>query len=526
MTERPEVSRGHSTAKGDVPCRGSTNGAGREEQWEFYEREECKAMQRKQKTEESGCPVEDRVEPEGTQGAHSIEIRKTANGDSANGQSNLMFAPERNLLDAILSLNNMYDAHERVVSNRGSAGIDGMTVGELQGYLNNHYLELCKSIREGWYKPKPVKRVEIPKPDGGKRQLGVPTVVDRMVQQAMVQVLQPIFEKTFSECSYGFRPKRNAHQAIERAKEYYEEGYTYVVDLDLEKYFDTVNHDLLIKMVRETVKDEGVIALIRKFLKSGVMVDGLVSQTEQGTPQGGNLSPLLSNIYLTKFDRMLEERGHKFVRYADDCNIYVKSPRAAERVMAGCIRFLEGELKLKVNQKKSTTGSPTKLKFLGFSLYRWKRETRIRAHGKSLERFKDRLKAITSRKRGGSIQRILEEITRLINGWLGYYRIADIKKYLEGISEWLRRRIRQLYWKRWKLVRTRFENLVQLGVPRSKAWQLANTRKGYWRIAGCWFMTATMNNRYLETLGFPNILKRYEELRERTKRVEVLHGTR
>ena len=356
--------------------------------------------------------------------------------------------------------------------------------------------------------------------------LGVPTVIDRIVQQAIVQVLQPIFEQTFSDSSFGFRPKRNAHQAIKRAKKYYEEGYTYVVDLDLEKYFDTVNHDLLIKMVRETVKDEAVIGLIRKFLKSGVMVDGLVSQTEQGTPQGGNLSPLLSNIYLTKFDKMLETRGHKFVRYADDCNIYVKSPRAAERVMAGCIKFLEGKLKLKVNRKKSTTGSPTKLKFLGFSLYQVKERIGIKVHEKPIERFKDRLRAITSRKRGGTIEQILEELNRLINGWIGYYRIADIKKYLELISKWLRRRIRQIYWKRWKSVRTRFKNLIRLGIPRDKAWQWANTRKGYWCIAGSQIMVIAMNNRYLETLGFPNILKRYEELREQARRLEILHGTR
>jgi group II intron reverse transcriptase/maturase len=477
-------------------------------------------VHREQKTGEPGCRAEDRVEPEWPQGALSTEIRETADGDSAHG-GNL----ERNLLEAMLSVNNMSDAQERVIANRGSAGIDGMTVEELSGCFIKHYRELCESIRGGWYKPKPVKQVEIPKPDGGKRLLGVPTVIDRMVQQAMVQVLQPIFEQTFSDSSYGFRPGRNAHQALQRAKKYCEEGYTNVVDLDLEKYFDTVNHDLLIKMVRETVKNEAVIALIRKFLKSGVMADGLVSQTEQGTPQGGNLSPLLSNIYLTKFDLMLEGRGHRFVRYADDCNIYVKSPRAAERVMEGCIRFLEGKLTLKVNRKKSAAGSPMKLKFLGFSLYGRKERIGMRVHEKSLKRLKERLKAMTGRKRGGTIEQILEEITRLINGWLSYYRIADIKTHLERISGWLRRRIRQIYWKRWKRVRTRCENLIRLGVPRDKAYQWANTRKGYWRIAGSQILKTTLTNRYFETLGFPNILKRYEELRERARRLEILHGT-
>jgi len=477
-------------------------------------------VQGKQKTGEPGYPLENRLEAKGTTGAQSIGKRETANGDSASGGNS-----ERSLLEAIVNVDNMFKAQERVIRNRGSAGIDGMTVGELNDYLIKNYRELSESIRGGWYKPKSVKRVEIPKPDGGKRLLGVPTVIDRMVQQAMVQVLQPIFEQTFSDSSYGFRPKRSAHQAIQQTKKYYEQGYTNVVDLDLEKYFDTVNHDLLIKMVRETIKDEAVIALIRTFLKSGTMVDGLVSQSEQGTPQGGNLSPLLSNIYLTKFDRMLEERGHKFIRYADDCNIYVKSPRAAERVMEGCIKFLEKKLKLKVNRKKSSTGSPTTLKFLGFSLYEWKGKIGIRAHEKSRARLKERLKAVTSRKRGGRIERILEEITKLINGWLGYYHIAGMKAYLQRISEWLRRRIRQMYWKRWKRVRTRLENLIKLGVPRDRAWQWAYTRKGYWRIAGSWILTTTMTNRYLETLGFPNILKRYEELRERARRLEMVHGT-
>jgi group II intron reverse transcriptase/maturase len=400
-----------------------------------------------------------------------------------------------------------------------------MTVEELQPYLAGSYRELCESIRGGWYKPAPVRRVEIPKPDGGKRQLGIPTVIDRMVQQTLVQILQPIFEPTFSGSSYGFRPGRSAHQAIERARGYYEEGNTWVVDLDVEKYFDTVNHDLLIKMVRETVKDEAVIGLIKKFLKSGIMADGIVSQREQGTPQGGNLSPLLSNIYLTKFDLMLEERGHKFVRYADDCNIYVKSRRAAERVMEGCVKFLEGKLKLKVNRKKSAVGSPVKLKFLGFSLYRSKEGVRIRVHEKPLKRLVERLKALTSRKRSGTIEGILEELTVLLQGWLGYYSIADIKMYLKWISEWLRRRIRQIYWKRWKRVRTRTVNLIQLGINQEQAIQWANTRKGYWRTAGSRILSTTLTNHYLESLGFPNLVKRYEELRARAQRLRMLHAT-
>jgi group II intron reverse transcriptase/maturase len=429
------------------------------------------------------------------------------------------------LLEQVLSIDNMCNACERVVRNGGAAGVDGMAVEELEPYLIKQYRELCESIRGGWYKPAPVRGVEIPKPDGGKRQPGIPTVTDRMVQQALVQILQPIFEQTFSDSSYGFRPGRSAHHAIERAKGYYEEGYTFVVDLDLEKYFDTVNHDLLIKMVRETVTDEAVISLIKKFLKSGIMADGIVSQREQGTPQGGNLSPLLSNIYLTKFDRMLEERGHAFVRYADDCNIYVKSLRAAERVMEGCVRFLEGKLKLKVNRKKSAVGSPRELKFLGFSFYWSKEGVRIRVHEKPLKRLVERLKALTGRKRIGAIEAILKEITVLLQGWLGYYSIADMKAYLGRLSAWLRRRIRQIYWKRWKGVRTRCENLIRLGVNREQAFQWANTRKGYWRTAGSGILNVALSNHYFERLGLPNLVKRYEELRARAQRLEMLHAT-
>jgi group II intron reverse transcriptase/maturase len=470
-------------------------------------------MCREQKTAKAGWPLEGKVEPEVPEGARSIETPETVERDRTG------------LLEQVVSIDNMFDACERVVRNGGAAGVDGMVVEELQPYLIKHYRELVTGIRGGWYKPAPVRGVEIPKPDGGKRQLGIPTVRDRMVQQALVQILQPIFEPTFSDSSYGFRPGRSAHQAVERAKGYYEEGNTWVVDLDLEKYFDTVNHDLLIKMMRETVKDEAVIGLIKKFLKSGIMAEGIVSQREQGTPQGGNLSPLLSNIYLTKFDLMLEERGHKFVRYADDCNIYVKSRRAACRVMEGCVKFLEGKLKLKVNRKKSTVGSPLKLKFLGFSFYWSKEGVRIRVHEKPLKRLAERLKTLTSRKRSGTIEGILRELIVLLQGWLGYYSIADMKAYLGRLSAWLRRRMRQIYWKRWKGVRTRIENLMKLGVDREQAFQWANTRKGYWRTAGSGILNVALSNHYLEARGFPNLVKRYEELRTRDRRLQILHAT-
>lgn len=458
-------------------------------------------MQRPQKTAKVGCPCEGMLETESNKGVCSVARLETEGQDGA-----------ENLLEAILDRNNLNKAYLKVKRNGGSAGIDGMTVDEMLPYLKEHREELLGALRSGKYKPKAVRRVEIPKPDGGKRKLGVPTVIDRMIQQAIVQVLQPIYEPLFSENSYGFRPKRSAHQAISKALEYYNEGYTQVVDLDLAKYFDTVNHDILIDMLKEQIKDERVISLIRKYLKSGVMINGLVSPTTEGTPQGGNLSPLLSNIYLTAFDKLLESREHKFVRYADDCNIYVKSRRAAERVMASCVKFLEGKLKLKVNQQKSQVGSPLKLKFLGFSLYKTGKKAGIRPHGKSIKRFKDKIRELTSRKQARSVTNILQRIKRYTTGWLGYYSIADMESKIRSLNEWLRRRIRQIYWKQWKKVSARFSNLKKLGINKQKAWEWANSRKGYWRIADSYILHRSLTNEYLASVGYDDILNRYKVL--------------
>jgi len=418
------------------------------------------------------------------------------------------------LLERVLDRNNLNQAFKRVKQNGGCAGIDGMTVDQMLPYLRVHGSSLLEELANGKYRPQPVKRVEIPKPDGGKRRLGVPTVIDRMVQQAIVQVLQPIFEPTFSDSSFGFRPKRSAQQAIKKAKEYYEQGYSNVVDIDLARYFDTVNHNLLIRMVREHVKDERIINLIRKFLRSGVLADGLVSPTEEGTPQGGNLSPLLSNIYLASFDRLLESRNHRFVRYADDCNIYVKSRRAAARVMAGCVRFLEGKLKLKVNREKSRVGSPLKLKFLGFSLYKTGKKTGIRPHNKPLETFKNKVRVITSRRRGRSVSQILQETKVFTTGWLGYYAVADMRERISELNEWIRRRIRQYIWKQWKKISAKFRNLKQLGIPEERAWMWANTRLGYWRTAGSPVLTRSLTNKYLVSIGYDDISVRYEVLHQ------------
>ena len=458
-------------------------------------------MQRPQKTVKAGCPCEGMLETKSNKGACSIALTETDREDGA-----------ENLLERILDRNNLNQAYLKVKRNGGSAGVDGMTVEEMLPYLREHREELLESLRSERYKPKAVRRVEIPKPDGGKRMLGVPTVIDRMIQQAIVQVLQPMYEPLFSENSYGFRPKRSAQQAMKQALEYYNEGYTQVVDLDLAKYFDTVNHEILIGMLREQVKDERVIRLIRKYLKSGVMINGLISPTTEGTPQGGNLSPLLSNIYLTAFDRMLESRGHKFVRYADDCNIYVKSRRAAERVMANCTKFLEGKLKLKVNRKKSQVGSPLRLKFLGFSMYKTGKKAGIRPHSKSIKRFKNKIRELTSRKQARSVELILKRLKRYTVGWLGYYSIADMESRIKSLNEWIRRRIRQIYWKQWKKIKTKHDNLVKLGIDNENAWKWANSRKAYWRIADSHILHKSLTNKYLASVGYDDILERYKVL--------------
>lgn len=458
-------------------------------------------MLREQKTVKAGCPCEDRVELEGSKGAQSILAWEN---DSRNGTDDLLIK--------LLDRDNLNQAYKRVKQNGGAGGIDGMTVDEMLPYLKEHKEELLERIRSGKYKPQPVRRVEIPKRDGGVRKLGIPTVIDRMIQQAMVQILQPIFEPTFSDNSYGYRPGRSAQQAMKKAKEYYEQGYTRVVDLDLSKYFDTLNHELLMDMVRKQIKDRALLDLIKKYLKSGVMVNGVKSKTESGSPQGGPLSPLLSNIYLTALDKEMEKRGHKSIRYADDIGIYVKSSRAAERVMKSSIEFLENKLKLQVNREKSKAGSPLRLKFLGFCLYKAGKKTGIRPHAKSLATFKKKAKAITGRSRGKKIEETLKELKRFTSGWLNYYSIAEMHKRMKSLSEWLRRRIRMCIWKQWKKISAKFRNLQKLGIAKQKAWEWANTRLGYWRVAGSPVLSRSLTNKYLESIGYDDISKRYEVL--------------
>jgi group II intron reverse transcriptase/maturase len=409
------------SAEAIVPAR-----AGKGRTVAVFEAEERRTTRRMRKTENTGRHCEDKAELESSNGARSVVPADTEVKDDA-----------ESLHEKLVLRDNLNAAYKKVKANGGAPGADGMTAEEALSYLREHKDEIIRRIMKGKYRPIPVRRVEIPKPDGGVRLLGVPTVVDRVIQQALVQVLTPVFEPTFSAGSYGFRPGRSAHGAVMRAKEYYEEGYRHTVDIDLEKYFDTVNHDILMDMVMEEVKERPIIRLIRAFLKSGVMANGIVTPTEEGTPQGGNLSPLLSNIYLTRFDRMLEERGHRFVRYADDCNIYLKSRRAAERVMESCTEFLEGKkMKLKVNREKSTVGSPTKLKFLGFALYTRSDGTKgVRIHPKSIKRFKAKVKQITKRNRGRSFAGIVFELKRYTDGWIQYYGIADMKTLMEELNQ-------------------------------------------------------------------------------------------
>ena len=416
------------------------------------------------------------------------------------------------LWEQVWERENLTAALKRVESNGGAPGNDGMTVSDLRGYLKEKWLEIRAALESETYKPSPVRRVEIPKPDGGVRLLGIPNVADRLLQQAIAQVLTPIFERKFSPQSYGFRPGRSAHQAIQKAQEYTQEGYEWVVDIDLEKFFDRVNHDMLMARVAREVKDKRVLKLIRAYLESGVMVNGVVMETEEGTPQGGPLSPLLSNIMLDDLDKELEKRGHKFVRYADDCNIYVKTQRAGERVMESVREFLEKKLKLKVNPKKSKVDKAQRVKFLGFSFYKHKGEMLIRVAGWSLERFREKLRRLTKRTRSGKLEEIIREINTYTVGWIGYYRQANTPSVYEGLDGWIRRRLRQMIWKRWKRGTTRYRELVKLGVPKRWAQEGAGGTSP-WRMAASPVINQGLSNGYFRNLGLKSIKVRYQELR-------------
>lgn len=409
----------------------------------------------------------------------------------------------RGLLEKILDKDNMNKAFKKVKSNKGAGGIDGMEVDELLRHLKENGQQLTQAIQAGKYRPNPVRRVEIPKEEKGKvRKLGIPTVVDRVVQQAIAQVLSPIFEEQFSDNSFGFRPKRSQHDAIRRCQKNMNEGYKHVVDMDLEKYFDTVNQSKLIEVLSRTIKDGRVISLIHKFLRAGVVVRHKFEDTEIGVPQGGPLSPLLSNIMLNELDQELERRGHRFVRYADDMMIFCKSRKSAERTLENILPYIEGKLSLKVNREKTRADDVKKVKFLGFTFYEFKGLMRMRIHPKAISKMKAKVKWLTGRSRGCGNEQRAKELRRYIMGWVNYFKIADIKNLLKETDEWMRRRIRMIYWKQWKKIKTRFQELKSLGINEYKAWQFANTRKGYWRISNSPILNSSLDNRTLRKLGF------------------------
>ena len=463
-------------------------------------------MNRIQKTKNLDWIVEVELETQGKQGVYS----------ALSAMSQLKAESEfdtENLLEKIVDKRNFFDAYKRVVANKGSHGIDGMSVDELLPYLKENYSTLVANLLEGKYDPQPVRRTELPKPNGGIRLLGIPTVIDRTIQQAINQVINPIFDKGFSNSSFGFRPKRSAHMALKQAQGYVNEGYIYVVDMDLEKFFDNVNHDILMHLVSRKIKDKRVLKLIRKYLESGIILKGMLVKSEDGASQGGPLSPLLSNILLDELDKELESRGHKFCRYADDCNIYVKSIRSGERVLDSITKFLDNKLKLKVNTEKSAVSSPTKRKFLGYSFYYGKGGIRFRVHKKSYARLKEKIRNITNRNVSMNFDYRLKKLNQITTGWVNYFKLADMKTKLQELDGWIRRRLRACVWKTWKLVRTKFNNLMKLGIPRQKAYEYANTRKGNWRISVSPILSKTITNQRLINHGFKGLSSQYNKFR-------------
>lgn len=406
------------------------------------------------------------------------------------------------MLEEILNRDNMTKALRRVESNKGCSGVDGMETGDLLPFLNAEWTSIKAEILDGTYKPKAVKQVEIPKPNGGKRNLGIPTVLDRLIQQAISQKLNEMYDKGFSESSYGFRPQRSAHQAVIRAQEYLNAGYTKVIEFDLEKFFDKVNHDRLMTTLARRINDKRLLKLIHKYLKGGVMVGGMMSLRTEGTPQGSPLSPILSNIVLDELDKELEHRGHKFVRYADDISIYVRSDKSAVRVKESITRFIEGKLKLKVNQTKSKISSPNDSQLLGFTFNSDEQGFQIRISKKSYQKLKEKLRKLTSRKWSINMEERLKRLKKTTSGWVNYFRIAKCRNQLKDLDGWIRFRLRMCKWKTWKRIGTRITNLVKLGLNTDQATQFAYTRKGHCRIAHSPILTRTLTNNYFTKLGY------------------------
>ena len=416
------------------------------------------------------------------------------------------------LMEEVLCRENVLAAYKRVVRNGGAPGIDGMTVEELMSYCREHWARIREELFSGRYQPQPVRRVEIPKPDGkGRRMLGIPTVLDRLIQQCLLQVLQPIFDPTFSDDSYGFRPGRSAQQAVLRAREHIAAGHRWVVDLDLEKFFDRVNHDILMSRVARRVKDKRVLLLIRRFLQAGMMEGGLVSLRGEGTPQGGPLSPMLSNVLLDELDKELERRGHRFVRYADDSNVYVQSKAAGERVMVSLERFLEKRLRLRINRDKSAVARPWKRKFLGYSVT-WHRKPKLKVAPQSIKRLKSKLRLFFRRARGRNLGQVIRELGPIIRGWVAYFRLSEVRISFESLDQWLRRKLRCILWRQWKRPKTRRKKLIALGLDPERARLSAGNGRGPWWNARASHMNQAIPTRRLRRMGLLSFLDEYRRL--------------
>ncbi len=442
-----------------------------------------------------GYPQREHAEHEGYAGALTDKRITENNNTNANSR-------ESELLERILSRNNLNLAYKQVKRNKGAHGVDGMEVEHLLQYLRDKGEELVQLVLGGKYRPNPVLRVEIPKDNGTMRKLGIPTVVDRMMQQAVAQVLSSIFEPQFSETSYGFRPKRSAHDALRKCKEYANQGYTYVVDMDLEKFFDTVNQSKMIEILSRTIKDGRVISLIHKYLRAGVMNQRNFEETKEGLVQGGNISPLCSNVMLNELDHELERRGIKFVRYADDMLLFAKTKRSAQRMLERILPYIEDKLRLRVNREKTTVAYIGKIKFLGYGFYPTKEGIKLRVHTKSVNKMKARVKELTARSKGLGYEQLKLKLKQFITGWINYFKLADMTNLLKGTDKWLRRRLRMYIWKQWKRVRTRYRMLSKLGFDHNTAYKFACTRKGYWRIANSQILNVSVTNARLKQAGY------------------------
>ena len=419
---------------------------------------------------------------------------------------------ESDVMQEVMRRENLKQALKRVCANKGAAGVDGMEVEALTPYLKEHWPTIREELLKGKYKPQPVLRVEIPKQDGkGMRALGIPTVLDRLIQQAILQVLTPIFDPHFSEHSYGFRPGRSCHQAVRAAREHVEAGYRYVVDMDLEKFFDRVNHDVLMSRVARRIKDKKLLLLIRRYLSSGVMIGGVEQVRMEGTPQGGPLSPLLSNILLDDLDKELESRGHRFCRYADDCNIYVRSKAAGERVKRSITRFLTKRLRLKVNEEKSAVGRPWNRTFLGYTMTAH-REPKLKVSPKAVEKAKKRVREIMRKGRGRKLANVIGELTLLLRGWINYFRLSQVKAAFEELDGWIRRKLRCILWVQWKRPKTRVEKLMKLGIDKARAVTSANNGRGSWWNAGASHMNAAITANWLSKQGLMSLLAEHRRL--------------